>query len=94
MGQDPDHELMALFAEALRELGELAATDHGGSFLALARSGGGSAVALAERLGRLAMWRDVSRYDGEPVPFFKRAQIAAADLAYCRTWRRRATWPR
>jgi Potential Queuosine, Q, salvage protein family len=80
MGQDPDHELMALFAAALREIGELAATEHGGCFLALARSGDGSAVALAERLGRLAMWRDVSRYDGEPVPFFKRAQIAAADL--------------
>jgi hypothetical protein len=80
MGQDPGHELMALFADALREIGELVATEHGGSFLALARSGEDSAVALAERLGRLAMWHDVSRHDGEPVPFFKRAQIAAADL--------------
>jgi hypothetical protein len=80
MGQDPGHELMALFAAALREIGEHVAREHGGSFLALARSGEGSAVALAEELGRLEMWRDVSRYDGEPVPFFKRAQIAAADL--------------
>jgi len=80
MGQDPGHELMALFARALRELGAHVAAEHGGSFLALARSGEGSAVALAERLGRLPMWRDVSPYDGEPVPFFKRAQIAAADL--------------
>src|SRR4051812_13976944 len=52
VGQDPDHELMALFAEALREIGEHVATEHGGSFLALARSGEGSAVALAEQLGR------------------------------------------
>jgi hypothetical protein len=37
-------------------------------------------VELAARLGALPMWRDVSPYDGEEVPFFKRAQIAAADL--------------
>jgi hypothetical protein len=80
MGQDPEHELMALFTRALREIGAHVASEHGGSFLALARSGDGSAVALAEELGRLEMWRDVSRHDGEPVPFFKRAQIAAADL--------------
>jgi hypothetical protein len=80
MGQDPEHELMALFAQALRGIGAHVASEHGGSFLALARSGEGSAVALAEQLGRLEMWRDVSRYDGAPVPFFKRAQIAAADL--------------
>src|SRR5262245_18677433 len=80
MGQDPEHELMALFATALREIGAHVATEHGGSFLALARRGEGSAVALAEQLGRLCMWHDVSLYDGEPVPFFKRAQIAAADL--------------
>jgi hypothetical protein len=55
--------------------------DHGGSFLALARSGDGSAVALAERLAAWPTWRDVSTYDGAEVPFFKRAQIAAADLA-------------
>jgi hypothetical protein len=79
-GQDPGHELMALFARALNELGEHVGRDHGGRFLALARSGGGSAVALAERLGRLPTWRDVSPYDGAPVPFFKRAQLAAADL--------------
>jgi hypothetical protein len=76
-GQDPEHELMALFAAALQELGE-AAGDEG--FLALARSGEGSVVALAERLAALPMWHDVSPHDGDRVPFFKRAQIAAADL--------------
>jgi hypothetical protein len=41
----------------------------------------GSAAALA---GLLAGWRafaDVSTYDGRSVPFFKRAQITAADVA-------------
>ena len=79
-GQDPEHELMALFARALNELGEHVAAEHGGSFLALARSGDGSAVALAERLATLPTWHDVSTYEGARVPFFKRAQIAAADL--------------
>src|SRR5919199_3226006 len=81
LGQDPEHELMALFARHLRELGERVRDEHGGSFLALARAGDGSAVALAERLGSWPTWRDVSVYDGEAVPLFKRAQLAAADLA-------------
>ncbi len=79
-GQDPGHELMGLFAAALRELGHHVLDVHGGSFLALAGAGDGSAVALAEHLATLPTWRDVSPYDGEEVPFFKRAQLAAADL--------------
>ena len=79
--QDPQHELMGLFAVHLRELGERVRDDHGGSFLALARAGDGSAVALAELLGSWPTWHDVSAYDGRPVPLFKRAQLAAADLA-------------
>jgi hypothetical protein len=81
IGQDPGHELMGLFSAHLRELGERVRDTHGGSFLALARSGDGSAVALATELGSWPTWHDVSVYDGEDVPLFKRAQIAAADLA-------------
>ena len=79
VGPDPGHELIGHFAVHLRELGEHVRDE--GSFLELARSGDGSAVALAERLGSWPAWRDVSTYDGAEVPFFKRAQIAAADLA-------------
>jgi Queuosine salvage protein len=81
VGQDPLHELMGHFAVHLRELGERVRDEHGGSFLTLAGSGDGSAVRLAETLASWPTWRDVSPYDGEVVPFFKRAQIAAADLA-------------
>src|SRR4051794_20684124 len=81
IGQDPAHELMGLFAAHLRELGERVRDEHGGSFLALARSGGGSAVALASYLATWPGWYDVSPYDGERVPLWKRAQIAAGDLA-------------
>jgi hypothetical protein len=81
VGQDADHELMGHFAVHLRELGERVRNVHDGSFLALAQSGDGSAVALVERLASWPTWRDISSYDGDEVPFFKRAQIAAADLA-------------
>jgi hypothetical protein len=70
---------MGHFERHLRELGSRVLED--GSFLGLARSGDGSAEALATRLAGWETWRDVSPYDGAPVPFFKRAQIAAADLA-------------
>jgi hypothetical protein len=79
IGQDPEHELMALFARHLRELGERVREHR--SYLALARSGDGSAVRLAAYLGSWPTFRDVSPYDGLEVPIFKRAQIAAADLA-------------
>ena len=73
MGQEPAHELMALFARALNELGERVA-----SFADFARPG--SAVELAEELATWPMWSDVSSYDGRAVPFYKRAQIAPFDL--------------
>jgi hypothetical protein len=81
VGQDAGHELIGHFSTHLRELGERVRDEHDGSFLALARSGDGSAVRLATELARRPAWRDVSPYHGESVPFFKRAQIAAADLA-------------
>ncbi len=79
-GQDPAHELMALFTRALRELGERLAVEYFGRFLGLVNAAEGSAERLAETLATWPTWRDVSAYDGQPVPFFKRAQIAAADL--------------
>jgi Potential Queuosine, Q, salvage protein family len=79
MGQDPEHVLMGHFERHLRELG--AKTLEHGSFLALARAGDGSAEALATILAGWETWRDVSPYAGFEVPLFKRAQIAAADLA-------------
>jgi hypothetical protein len=79
-GQDPAHELMALFTRALRELGERLTVEYFGRFLGLVNSAEGSAERLAETLATWPTWRDVSSYDGHPVPFFKRAQIAAADL--------------
>src|SRR5437763_9275857 len=81
LGQDPGHELMELFARSLNDLGRHVSTEHEGSFIALVDAAGASAVALAERLGGWECFSDTSTYDGVRIPFLKRAQIAAADLA-------------
>jgi len=80
LGQDPRHELMALFAASLNDLGAHVAQDHDGSFLTVAQDAGGSAVALAERLAGWDCFADTSLYSGRTIPFYKRAQIAAVDL--------------
>lgn len=81
LGQDPDHPLMPDFAAALRDVGEHVEHDHGGRFGAVIEAANGSAVALADLLAGWRAFADISTYDGRSVPFFKRAQIAAADVA-------------
>jgi hypothetical protein len=81
LGQDPDHELMALYAHSLRDLGARLDADWDGEVLAPVDAAGGSAVAFALELGSWACFADRSRYQELSVPFLKRAQIAAADLA-------------
>ena len=81
LGQPADHELMALYARSLNELGGRIAAEFDGSFAAVADAAGGSAVALAAELGEWPCFSDSSRYEELEIPFLKRAQIAAADLS-------------
>ena len=81
LDQDPNHPLMADFAAALRDVGEHVEREHGGHLEAVIEAAQGSAVALADLLAGWRAFADVSTYEGRPVPFFKRAQIAAADVA-------------
>jgi hypothetical protein len=81
LGQDPRHELMQLFARSLRDLGRHVAEEHDGRFESLVDSAGGSAETLVETLAGWESFADASDYNGLEVPFLKRAQIAAADLA-------------
>ncbi|MEZ5143993.1 MAG: queuosine salvage family protein [Acidimicrobiales bacterium] len=76
----PVDDLMALFADALRQLGETVAADHGGSFLSLVEAGGGTAEGLVTVLGHIPTFHDVASLDGHEVAFYKRAQLAVADL--------------
>ena len=68
--QEPGHELMDLYAEALRDLGRFLS---GRSALELVNSASGSAEALAELLAR-----GMPFFDDRG--FYKRAQIVASDL--------------
>lgn len=78
--QDRGHELMALFAAALRDLGAHVCDDAGGRYQQVVADADGSAVALATRLSNWQCFADVSPYEELSVPFFKRAQLTASDL--------------
>jgi hypothetical protein len=80
LGQDPRHELMALYAASLRDLGAHVRREHGGRFAAVVDAAGGSAVSLSRLLGGWASFADEARFDELRLPFLKRAQLAAADL--------------
>ena len=70
LGQEPDHELMALYAVALNDLGAFLGDRHPLDVVAAA---GGSAERLAESLTAMPLFRDEG--------FWKRAQITPNDLA-------------
>jgi hypothetical protein len=78
--QDPALPLMEHYAASLRDVGEHVLADHGGAFEALVEAADGSSVGLADLLAGWDAFADVSTYDGQLVPFYKRAQIAAADV--------------
>jgi hypothetical protein len=79
VGQEPTHPLMADFAAALRDVGAHLLADHGGRYLGVVE-GADSIPALAGQLAGWDAFADVSSYEGRAVPFYKRAQLAAADL--------------
>jgi Potential Queuosine, Q, salvage protein family len=80
LGQEPEHPLMAQFASSLRDVGAHVGGEYGGRFADVVDAAGKSACALADRFARWDAFADRSRYEGREVPFFKRAQLAAADL--------------
>jgi hypothetical protein len=80
-GAEPVAELMRLFARALNDLGQRLLARYDGRFGALVEEAGGSAARLVALLAEMPFYRDVSRYGDLEVPFYKRAQLTAADLA-------------
>ncbi|MEE9606250.1 MAG: queuosine salvage family protein [Myxococcota bacterium] len=74
-------ELMELFARALTELGRFALERYDGRLEGAIAEADGSAARLVEILAAMPPYRDVASYAGEEVPFYKRAQLTAADLA-------------
>lgn len=74
-------ELMGLFASALNDLGRLLIERFEGSFERLVESAEQSAEKLVQILATMPFYRDVQQYGDLEVPFYKRAQLTAADLA-------------
>ncbi|MDX6610547.1 MAG: hypothetical protein QOF85_2472 [Solirubrobacterales bacterium] len=80
VGQDAGHPLMADYAATLRDVGERVTRHYGGLFENVVDAAAGSAVQLSGLLAAWDAFADASTYEGRAVPFFKRAQIAAADI--------------
>jgi len=77
----PIDELMGLFARAWNDLGRDLIDWFGGTCAGLVAAAGRSAARLVALLSGQPFFRDVAHYDGRVIPLFKRAQIAASDLA-------------
>ena len=73
--------LMRLFTQALNDLGSYLLKRFDGSFTALVDAAEHSAERLVSLLLAMPYFQDVSDYQGLSVPFYKRAQITASDLA-------------
>ncbi|HOD36718.1 MAG TPA: queuosine salvage family protein [Syntrophales bacterium] len=84
-GQDvssgPAAELMSLFAKALNDLGMYLIEHFDGRFVDLIEAAGDSAERLVGILSGMPFFNDVEQCGPLRVPFFKRAQITAADLS-------------
>ena len=83
-GQDPANkivqELMQHFTIALKDLGRYLLDCFDGKFTALVEAAESSAGRLVQLLKKMPYFNDVEVYNGIEVPFYKRAQITAADL--------------
>lgn len=77
----PIGELMGLFAQALNDLGHFLESQFDGRFVGPVEAADHSAARLVRLLTEMPFFRDVARYQGLAVPFYKRAQLTAADLA-------------
>jgi hypothetical protein len=73
--------LMDLYRRAWNDLGALLLARWGGRYEGLVEAAAGRAARLVELLAELTFYRDVAAYEELEVPFYKRAQITAADLA-------------
>ena len=74
-------KLMQHFTKALNDLGRFLQVRFNGSFTGLVEAAQSSAGRLVEILKDMPYFEDVEPYKGLNVPFYKRAQIMAADLS-------------
>jgi len=81
LGGRGELQLLNQRVQNLNELGRALLEEYNGKASELVEAAGESAIALVRMLyRRLSSFRDVAKYRGHQVPFYKRAQIFAADL--------------
>ena len=81
LGGQGELQLLNQRVQNLNELGMALLEEYHGKASELVEAAGESAIALVRMLyRRLSSFRDVAKYRGHQVPFYKRAQIFAADL--------------
>jgi len=81
LANPPIRELMKHFAHALNDLGRFLLDRFSGSFPSLIEETDSSAERLVRLLCAMPYFNDVEPYHGVDVPFYKRAQLMASDLA-------------
>ncbi len=81
LNNGPVKELMRLFSQALNDLGRYLLEDFNGRFGDLVSAANASVIRLVELLTKMPYFNDVEPYKNLKVTFYKRAQLAAADLA-------------
>lgn len=81
LGNPAAAELMGLFAKALNDLGALLLARFEGDCARLVESAHHQAANLVAALRIMPFFDDVEIWQGHKVPFMKRAQLTAADLA-------------
>lgn len=80
LNDDSRRELMTLYSSALNDLGRFILDRFNGQYSNLVAEAKSSVEALVQILIEMPYFRDVARYNEIIVPFYKRAQITAADL--------------
>lgn len=81
LDSEPVRELMSLFASALNDLGKYLLTHFQGEFVDLVNAAESSTEHLVQLLAKMPYFKDVQQYGELEVPFYKRAQLCAADLS-------------
>jgi hypothetical protein len=79
--KEPIQELMQHFAKALNDLGRYLIDCFHGSFIELVEAAGSSTERLVQILIEMPYFQDAASYNKIEVPFYKRAQLTAADLS-------------
>lgn len=74
------NELMCHFSSSLKELGAFICKNYDGKFTMLLKEAKNSAAKLVNTLTSMRSFDDCSKYAGEKIYFFKRAQITVSDI--------------